>query len=364
MRVALVINQLDLGGAETIVCRLACGAAARGIEVAVWAVRGLGRRALDLQRAGIPISSLDLRRGLARQPQALPVVARRLAAELRRCRVDLVHSFLFEANAVTRLAARRARLRAIASFRSNAFRLPVERWLERATGHWVSRYTAVSRAVADQASACLGIDRARIEVIHNGIPVAAAAPPTAVRTIGYLGRLHREKGLDVLLAALARLGERAPRLAIAGAGSDREAFEREARALGLSDRVRFVGAVDDGTAFIDAVDAIVVPARHEGLSNAALEAMARARPVIASDAGGNRELVLDGVTGLIVPADDAGALAAALTHLIHDLDPAALGAAAHARAAQLFDDKKLLQRTCALWAQVCSEPLPFGRAEG
>lgn len=364
MRVALVINQLDLGGAETIVSRLARGATARGVAVAVWTVRGVGRLGRELQAAAIPVHTLDLAAGIGQQPvQLLPAVVQ-FAADWRRERIDLVHSFLFESNLVARVAARRARIRTIASFRSNAFRLPYERWLEQTSGHWVAAYTAVSAAVADQASARLGIERGRIEVIYNGIAVAPVNPPTSVRRIGFLGRLHREKGLDVVLAALAQLGRDAPQLLVAGDGPDRGAFERQAQALGIAGRVQFLGAVDAPARFIDTVDAVVVAARHEGLSNAALEAMAHGRPVIASDAGGNRELVVDGATGLIVPVDDATALAAALRRLCCELDVPALGAAAQQRVARHFGEAQLFDRTCALWSRVCSQPLPFRRGEG
>jgi len=364
MRVALLINQLDLGGAETIVSRLARGAVARGVEVEVWTVRGVGRLGRELQAAAIPVHTLELAAGIGRRPATLLPAVPRLAAAWQSTGVDLVHSFLFEANLVARVAARRARIRAIASFRSNAFRLPFERWLELTTGHWVSCYTAVSAAVADQASACLGVQRNRIEVIHNGIAVTPAEPPTSVQRLGFLGRLHREKGLDVVLGALAQMGATAPQLVVAGDGPDRETFEQQAQALGFGDRVQFIGAVDDPAAFVDTVDAMVVAARHEGLSNAALEAMARARPVVASDAGGNRELVVDGVTGLIVPVDDVPALAHALHRLCCEIDVHALGAAAHARVAQFFDQAHLIDRTCALWSRVCSQPLPFRRGEG
>jgi len=359
LRVAIVINSLDLGGTETVVGRLATGARARGVEPRVYAVRQLGSAGGALRRAGVPVFSLGARAGLRGAPHLVGLAALRLGRILRREDVQVVHSFLFEANAVARLAARRARRRLVASFRSNVFRLPAERLLEQTTGPWVSAYTAVSQAVAVQAAATLGLERARIDIIHNGIEVSSPpSPPRAVRTLGFLGRLHREKGCDLLLRALARLGPTAPSLRVAGDGPQRAALDELVRHHALGDRVTFVGRVDDAAGFLDQVDAVVVPALGEGFSNAALEAMARARPVVASDAGGNRELVIDDETGYVVPAGDVDALASAIRRLC-DGEPERLGAAGLTRVQREFTADRMIDRHIALWRRVARLPLPF-----
>jgi glycosyltransferase involved in cell wall biosynthesis len=135
-----------------------------------------------------------------------------------------------------------------------------------------------------------------------------------------LAALVRRKGIDVLLQALAVLGEQGirPHLLIAGDGPERPSLEAQAQTTGLSGQVRFLGRRTDAADLLAACDVFVLPSRREGLGVAALEAMAAGRPVVASAVGGLREVVVDGRTGLLVRPDDAVALAEAIAHLLRD----------------------------------------------
>ncbi|BBK31062.1 glycosyltransferase involved in cell wall biosynthesis [Stella humosa] len=130
------------------------------------------------------------------------------------------------------------------------------------------------------------------------------------------GRLHRNKAFDVLLAALARL----PRatLWLAGEGPERDALTRQAADLGVAARVRFLGWRDDVAALCGAADIFVCPSRHEPLGNVVLEAWARGLPMVAASSQGPAGLIEDGRTGLLVPIDDAEALAAAIDRVLED----------------------------------------------
>jgi glycosyltransferase involved in cell wall biosynthesis len=134
-----------------------------------------------------------------------------------------------------------------------------------------------------------------------------------------LANLVPRKGVDVLLAAVAALGPGlAWRLVVAGDGPERARLESRARELGVETRTSFLGRREDKVELLQACDLFVLSARAEGMGVAALEAMAAARPVIGTRVGGLGELVLDGVTGLLVPPEDARALSVALTRLIGD----------------------------------------------
>ncbi len=159
-------------------------------------------------------------------------------------------------------------------------------------------------------------------------PAALPAPPGAPRLLA-LGRLHRNKGFDVLLRALAPLP--GAHLSIAGEGPERAPLEALAREAGVADRVSFLGWREDAGALLAACDVFVCPSRHEPLGNVVLEAWSAARPVVAAAAQGPRELVRHGETGLLVPTGAPEPLAAAVAGLLADAPRrAALAAAGRA----------------------------------
>lgn len=125
-----------------------------------------------------------------------------------------------------------------------------------------------------------------------------------------LGRLHTNKGFDVLLAAMAKL----PRfhLWLAGEGAERQALEAEAQRLGISDRVHFLGWRADTAALLAAGDMLVCPSRHEPLGNVVIEGWAARRPVVAAASAGPAELIRNAETGILVPVENADELAAAM----------------------------------------------------
>jgi len=157
--------------------------------------------------------------------------------------------------------------------------------------------TAVCEAVAATLVSDYGVDRARVRVVPNGaeLPDLDAETPEA-RT---LRAQLRARGLDCTLA-------------LAGDGSQRAALEARAAALGIADRVRFLGQIETIGPLLLAADAVVLPSRWEGLPLALLEALARARPVVASAVGGIPEVITTEEHGILVPPGDAAALAAAV----------------------------------------------------
>lgn len=140
--------------------------------------------------------------------------------------------------------------------------------------------------------------------------------PDRGKLILALGRLHPNKAFDVLLQALVRLPD--AYLWIAGDGPLRENLEALAQRLGVKPRVRFLGWRDDVPALLAACDVFVCPSRHEPLGNVVLEAWARSKPVVAADAVGPGILIKQMENGLLVPVDDADALASAVRAVFED----------------------------------------------
>lgn len=159
---------------------------------------------------------------------------------------------------------------------------------------------------------------------------AEFATPAGAPLALALGRLHTNKAFDVLIRAIAS----APTLYlwIAGEGPLRGELEALARQLGVAERVRFLGWRDDVPALFAAADLFICPSRHEPLGNVVIEAWAQALPVIATAAQGPCELIADGIDGVLVPIDDAAALAGAIAQLLSQ-PGLAEGLAARGRAA-------------------------------
>ncbi|MFA5529519.1 MAG: glycosyltransferase family 4 protein [Thiohalomonadaceae bacterium] len=180
-----------------------------------------------------------------------------------------------------------------------------------------------------------------IERIYNGVAMADAGVPRQQRAKAFtfvsVGRLMPVKGFDILLDALAATGTNGPHLRIAGEGRERSALEARMRERGLHKRVEFLGFQQDIAGVLAGADAFVLASRSEGLSCSIAEAMAAGLPCIVTDVGGNRELVIDGTTGFLVPSEDVTALAQRMRHLADDRERAQrLGEAARQRAEAHF----------------------------
>ena len=189
-----------------------------------------------------------------------------------------------------------------------------------------------------------GASPERVRKIHNGIDAAAFARRPGVRetmrgslgirldavVIGAIGRLESEKRFDLLLEIAATLDAR-PFVVIAGEGSFRPALEKQAADLGIGDRVRLLGHRSDPADVHHAFDVYVQTSDREGIPNALLEAMAVETAIVATDVGGTRELITDGVHGRLAPRGDLAELTAAVRGTLNDPE----GTAARVRAARV-----------------------------
>ena len=212
---------------------------------------------------------------------------------------------------------------------------------------FVSHYVALSGHLASYLTDRIGVAPERVTRICNGVDTHVFHPAAAerellpgspfnedrFRIIGTVGRLQAIKDQLNLIRAFALMLERAPqaRLMIIGDGPLRAAVSAEVTRHGLDDRVWLAGERNDVAEAMRTMDVFALPSRAEGISNTILEAMASGLPVVATDVGGNGELVVADETGALVPARDPGALAEALAAYVTDPEKAA----AHGRAARV-----------------------------
>jgi glycosyltransferase involved in cell wall biosynthesis len=369
LRVAYLITDSGVGGTEKMLAALIRGLDRTRFEPSLLALKPLGETARALAAEGIPVTSLGLpARVSLSYLLRLPGAFRKLRRELLRLRPDILHCFLFQANLLGRLAAGFSKVPAnLSSLRVieavHRFQLP----LDRISSGWVTRYTAVGEAVRRFAIEEIGLDPAQVAVIPNGIDPGAFAGldpnrirrefriPPAAPLIGTMGRLHAQKGMDLFLQAVSKLRAGFPELRalVAGEGPDRPGLERLAASLDLSAAVIFTGLRRDGPALLAGLDLFVLASRYEGMPNTILEAMAAGKAVVAAAVGAVPELVQEGQTGLLVPPEDADALARAVRLLLSDAElRRRLGANGRARVETEFSLEKMIRLTEELYLDV------------
>jgi glycosyltransferase involved in cell wall biosynthesis len=361
--VLVVIRGLEVGGTEQHLVHVLPALARAGLVPAVYTLTHRASLAPRLRAGGVEVLAPPAIPGLDRLSPAvgdwlgLPPAAVALWWLIRRRRPDVVHLFLPAAYLVGGATALVAGHRTIVMSRRNLNRYqrkhPVLGWLERRLHRHLAAALGNSRAVVAELAA-EGVPRERLGLIYNGIDLEAFAglpPPAEVRArlgippgtlvLTTPANLLPYKGHADLLAALAQVaGRLPPDWVLLCAGRDDGAgatLRASARALGLADRVRWLGLRDDVPALLRASDLGVLISHEEGFSNGVLEGMAAGLAMIVSDVGGNAEAVEHGVSGWLVPPRDPAALGAALLALAHDPDRRRrLGAAARARIAQRF----------------------------
>ncbi len=199
----------------------------------------------------------------------------------------------------------------------------------------------------------------RIDIVPNFAPEIAAEPvkraslatPEDAKLLLALGRLHVNKGFDTLIRALAALPGHY--LWLAGSGPRDAELRRLAAELGVADRIRFLGWRTDAPALLAACDAFVCSSRHEPFGNIILEAWAARAPIVAAASEGPGALIAEGESGLLVPVDDAAALAAAIARVTADPAFAACLAAGGRTAYERgYTEEAVARHTIAVLARI------------
>ena len=249
-------------------------------------------------------------------------------------RVSIIHAHEFDAIVHGTMAAFFARVPVVATMHGKNYFW--EKAGRRTAYRLVSRYAkmvAVSQDLKEFVIERVGIPSERIRVIYNGIDQHPLVHASDVKqclneleltddqqVVGAVGSLYPVKGHRYLLEAIPSVVEQCPqaRFVIVGRGDQEKVLIEQVKRLGIGKYVRFLGLRQDIPRLLSIMDVFVLPSLSEGLSVATLEAMAAGKPVIATRVGGNPELVLQDETGLLVPSQDAQALATNITRILQD----------------------------------------------
>lgn len=349
--VLLVTQDLERAGAQRQCVELALGLRSRpGWRVEVATLEPDGPLGEELRAAGVPLHECPRRWRWDLGPVGL------IAAIARDGHFDVVHGFLFLPNFYTRLARLRYRPRVtISSLRSTGIEGLPRYVAEVLLAPLCDRIIANSEA-GRQDLISRGVRADRIVVVRNGLALdrflALAPPPSPPRrqpVLGMVAQMEPRKDHEGLVRAFAAVVRRHPgaRLVLAGDGRLRPRIEALVQSLDLGAQVELAGTVPASERVYDRLDLYVQSsASQEGTSNSIVEAMAAARPVVATDIGGNAETVADGETGLIVPPGDAGALAEAIERLLGDpVLHQRLSLAARRRAIERYSRERMIEET-------------------
>lgn len=366
--VALVITDLDVGGAERALAMLATGLDPRRWRVGVFCLGRPGQLVELIRQAGIPCECLDVGR---RNPvQAIT----RVAVRLRQFNPQLVQSFMFHANLAARLAAPWAHWPWVVSGLRVAERQ--KQWhliLDRVTASLATGSVCVSQGVLRFSRQVAGLSASRLTVIPNGIdprpfdravalPRAEIGIPADAHLALYVGRLDPQKGLPSLLNAAKRMSSHRPDwfLSLAGDGPSRSwLLEEIAKEPRLQEKVRWLGPRDDIPRLLKTANVLVHASFWEGMPNAVLEAMAAGRAVIGTAVEGTEDLVVPGQTGWLVPPDDPEALYRALIEAAESPRRCdEFGRNARLRVEQEFSLAKTIEAYEHLWAGILGLELP------
>jgi glycosyltransferase involved in cell wall biosynthesis len=366
IRLLLVIPTLVRGGAEKQLTSLACGLPRDQFDVHVAVLTHTGPLEEQLRAANIPVTLIGKRWKVD------PGAYWRLRRYIKDLAPDIVHTWLFAANAYGRQAAMSAGVRHIVAGErcvdpwKGAVQLAIDRFLARTTERIVTNSSGVQDFYVSR-----GLPADKFAIIPNGIAPFDPCPtisresllaelhlPADARLIGAIGRLWPQKRVKDLIWAmdLLKSARDDAHLLIVGDGPQRWQLERYRDQNLIADRVHFLGERNDVPGLVQHLDCLWLASEYEGQSNAIMEAMSAGVCVIATDIPGNRDLVVPSETGYLVPVGDRAAFTRHTHQLLDDPELARrLGEAGRRRMLAEFSIQRMIERHVALYRELASK---------
>ncbi|WP_068621027.1 glycosyltransferase [Paenibacillus tuaregi] len=363
-RVLFLITGLDYAGAENQVVQLCRALRAKDYSVLLISMVKPVAYLDELQEMGVEVRSLHMRRGVA-DPRAIF----RLKRIIRAFQPDIVHSHMVHANLLARLTRVFVRMPLLIC---TAHSINEGGWLRnllyRVTDPFCDLMTNVSQEAVNRYVEIKAAPKHKIIFMPNGINMdrftrSDLAGRTLRQELGLgncfiwlaAGRLAPEKDYASMLSAFGKVHRLYPgsRLLIAGIGPERPALEELSRTLELDESVLFLGIRSDMSRLMSAADAYVMSSKWEGLPMVLLEASASGLPIVATDVGGNREVVHDRVNGYLAEASDPDQLADCMLRLMEKPEAvrAEMGRAGREYVNSKFNINTIVERWESLYGQ-------------
>ena len=361
IRILFVIDGLEYGGGERVFVQLAAGLRDR-YQVFVASMPG-GRFEQRVKELGIRFYPVDLSRRLSLKPIC------QIKEIIRNNNVDLVHSQGARADFFARIAGRLAGVphifctiaMPVEGFDVGLLRKKTYRFMDQLTERYVERFIVVSDSLKQMLVEGRRIPPHQVVPIYNGIELSQYHPgveygnlrdewgiPQEVPLIGVIGRMVWQKGFKYFLEAVPEIVRVVPGAVflLVGEGPLKRELEDLAESLKIKERVIFTGFRSEIKDILSIIDLLVIPSLSEGFPMVTLEAMAMAKPIVATNIDGITEQIRDGVDGILVPPKDPFALAKAIVRVLNDKKLAkTIGLSARERVEQEFSVEKMVAET-------------------
>ena len=323
----------------------------------------------QFRESGIEVHALGLKR---RTDLSVVLRLRRL---MKKVKPDVLHTYLLHANVLGRIVGRLVGIPVI---------IGSERTIGQA-GPWGRLATKLSNPLTDVVEVNselgakaieidLGVPPRKIEIVRSGVDLKKFEPSAHRETIRseiglkedqhlvlYVGRLRPVKGIEYGLRAFAAAQSQlhSIHMALAGEGEQLDHLKKIVRELNISNHVTFLGVRNDLPDLLSAADSVLMPSLKEGFPRTAIEAMASGKPIIATDVGGTSEAIIDGETGILVPAQNIEVMTSALLKLVNDKNlRSKLGEAGRQRSKNNYSANNYATRLDQLYRQLLNQHRP------
>lgn len=372
IRVAHIVGELGLGGAEKLTATIAATLSPVRFETSVYCLGTGGYHAERLRSLGTPVHALGLTRTSSPRNLIAAISAIfNLANLLRQKRVDIVHTHLFITGFMGRVAAKLAGVPIITHSLHRIAYGRAEKTIERLLSTMTSAYIVDSQAVGRMLGDRYGSDPRKIHVIYNGIDplefdnrLSKAEArnqlglPLGETLIGIIAHMTRGKGQGIYIEAFRQVVDRHPntRLLLVGDGPECAGLKEQVGRLQLEEKATFLGYREDLARILAASDILAHPSEWEGFGIVLAEAMYCGIPVITTDAGGGAEVVVHNKTGLLVPPNDIDGFAEATLRLLDNPQLVTdFGKAGRKRVAEHFLQSSMTHQYEELYSQLFAE---------
>lgn len=371
--ILFVIDGLEFGGGERTFLQLIDGLSQN--QYSVYVATSPGAIFFELlAKKDIKLIPLNLKR------RANPKTLFRLVKIIKENKIDIIHSQGARTDFYSRLAARllKSKVRVVSTiampvkgYDVGVFRKGVYCFFDRFSERYVDRFIVISEALKKALIDNHKIPSQKIIKIYNGIELKEYRPDDSdysfmkIRKeygidkdkflIGAIGRIVWQKGFEYLIDAVPRVTKQIAeaKYLIVGEGPLKDSLRAKSRKLDIEDKIIFAGFKSNIKEILSSIDILVIPSVREGFPMITLEAMAMAKPIIASDIDGIREQIDHNKDGLLIPPEDPGAMAEAIISLLDNKEKAKeLGLSAKKKVEEKFSVEEMVKKTKAVYEEL------------